>query len=251
MSLSNYFQNSEKRIRRYIEDYSDKEILRIIDDGKFDEFLQRHLLPLIEKDDNRIIELDRGKTIQGNTPLKVLYPVISKEKLDFVVKSHASSRNLYPSFKYQLQGGYIVLFTEFRGKDFLDKEIAKLEKEISWKNADIKKGNERIRQSADLLFQNEYNRIKSEYEEFQKLINQSNVPYGIVKKDPSSGTINEKNDDKVFPNSKPTRLKQVTDKKYKYDFFISHASEDKESFVRSLAKNSKKRATMFGMMNLL
>ena len=235
LSISDYFQNAENTIKRKIEAYSDEEIVRIIDEGKFDKFLQRYLLPLIEKDDSRKIELDKGKSSYGTILLKVLYPVISKEKLDVVVKSNANHRYIGASFKYQLQSDCILLFTEFKGKNFLDNEVAKLEQEISWKNADVKKENERIRQTTKLLFQNKYDRVKREYNQLEELIKQSDIRYGIVKKESSSGTANEKIDDKGFSNPKPTMLKQVADKKYNYDFFISHASEDKESFVRLLA----------------
>jgi len=157
------------------------------------------------------------------------------------VKSHASHRNIHTGFNYQLQGDRIVLFTELRGKDILESEIAKLEEEINWKNVDVKKGNERIRQKVKVLFQNEYDRVKSEYKQLEEIITQSNIPYEIVKKDSSSRTVKEKIDDKGISNPKPKSLKQVADKKYTYDFFISHASEDKESFVRQLAKELQAR----------
>ena len=240
MSISNYYNIAENKIKNYIQKYTDEEILRIIDTGKFEKFIQRHLLPLIERDENRTIKIDRDKSTSGTPNIKVFYPIILKEKIDTVMKYQASHHFVYAQVAYQLQEDNIVIFMEFRNKASIDNAIADLEKTLAWKNSDVKKGNDRIRQVAKMLFQKEYDRVKREYAELEDIVNNSNVPYELVKKEQYTNSSEKRDNVKGSPH-KQSNVKHIADTEYEYDFFISHASEDKESFVRLLATELQKK----------
>jgi hypothetical protein len=184
MSISDHFTELIKRIETEIEQNSEEYLLDVDAQELTEYFAQKYSLPLIEIDENRKITLEKSKSRYGRVPLKVYYPIVPKSNLETVVKREASRRYISGGVSFQLQGDWLVLFTEMRDSTSLKSQLDMLKEVIGWKNNDVKGGNERIRREIKNYLENRQNSLKQEYEQLDSIVGKFEVPLDVKKEKP-------------------------------------------------------------------
>jgi hypothetical protein len=183
MSLGDYYRNIIAQVKREIEQNRDEYLLTVDSEELVEYYAQKHCLPLIEKDENRKITLEKGKSRYGRAPLRVYYPITPKKNLNIVVKRYASTRFM-SGFSFQLQENWLVFPTEMRNELSLKTQIENLEKVIEWKNNDVRGGNESIRREIKTYIENRQKALKKEYEQLESIIEKIDVPLEVKREEP-------------------------------------------------------------------
>jgi len=183
MSISEYFNEAITRIKKEISESSEEYLLRVNATELAEYYAQKYCLPLIERDETRKINLKKGKSSYGRVPLRVFYPVVSKQNLETVIR-RSSSTYFMTGFPLQLQGDWLVTDTEMHDENSLKRLIENLEKVIGWKNNDVRAGNESIRNSIKTYVESKQEILKQEYKKLGSIIEKVSIPLEIKREEP-------------------------------------------------------------------
>lgn len=239
MSLGDYYKNIMVQIKREIEQNPEEYLLTVDPEELVEYYTQKHSLPLIEKDENRKITLEKGKSSYGRVPLRVFYPIIPKKNFEIVVRREASTRFL-SGFSFQLQEKWLVFSTEMHDESALKAQIEKLNQVIGWKNNYVRAGNESIRREIKTYIENRQSALKQEYKQLESIIEKFEVPLAVKKEEPLPVVdFGVKEELKPLIKPKPRKPKELTLGKSKVSTLIDYIRNSCLSFEKTPGVFSK------------
>jgi hypothetical protein len=116
MSLHDYYRNATSSIRTEIEKMEADRLIHTEKSEIVEYFLKKYKLPILEKDDSREIEVERGQGYGSTIPVRVHYPVKPADKIIQTVQSRPS--------KWTYSGGINVKFDRITCSFTGDTEIS-------------------------------------------------------------------------------------------------------------------------------
>ncbi len=240
-SLSNYYYNAGNGFQSSFNSEEESTILNTNTEELISKYLQKYLLPTLEIDSSRQNIMEKVKArITSGVSIKFGVPLVPKERIEDVVKQSASSRLV--GFSFKLENDYLI--TEIHsesgnvGEQHIKQSEGYLKATIQHKNSSVTSGNQQLKTKIE----NYIPQIKSKLEKENKSIESlaSKLPVDLVKKNNAGKNIDLQKMKKIEPIKPPpeplTSSTKESSKTTKWDVFISHASEDKETVARPFAE---------------
>lgn len=204
MTISNYFSNMGKRIVTEIEKL-DAEYVVSVDKKKLLEYFDsKYCLPLLEKDENRDIEYERGQTAGNIIPLKIIYPLIPKERVSDTAARRPSSYTYGGgiTLDYDRENVAFVATTSIgvkhpEGEKQIEAAIERITQHIGRVNSEIEAGNQRLTALASRIF--DQTRVKRELELSVLDSWIKKVPIKLARKDSNPSVYELKVKKKILP----------------------------------------------------
>jgi hypothetical protein len=222
MSLHDYYRNAALSIRAEIEEMEADRLIHTERSEIVEYFLQKYKLPILEKDDSRDIQVERGKGYQSTIPVRVHYPLKPANRIIETARSRPSvwtySGGINVSFDRttcSFTGDTeISLSSPERGKSPQD-VIDRIELNIQQINNDINAGNSGVARTAS-----------ETYDQFRKIREEEATAFDRwVEKTPVK--VIRKTDSKAIPfeiQIKPTIEPILPDPKKEKEPFLTRES---------------------------
>lgn len=195
MSIEDYYRGEIEKAKKDIQSKSDEEILLLETEKLVEYYVGRIALPFVEKDERRKLIWEKLKPrpitagrrdiiIGRNIRIRINYPITPYDKINEVLSRQ--SNPFWQGYGINYSNGNIILEVEISGEGSgqesrIDKKVKDLEKNLGWRNKNVKTGNERIKSELTTFISSYKDRIKKDTDLVSSLIEK--VPIVIVKKD--------------------------------------------------------------------
>ena len=222
MSLHDYYRNAALSIRAEIEEMEADRLIHTERTEIVEYFLQKHKLPILEKDDSRDIQVERGKGYQSTIPVRVHYPLKPANRIIETARGKPSN--------WTYSGGINVSFDRNTCSFWGDTEISisspeggkspqdvidRIELNIQQINNDINAGNSGVARTASEI-----------YDQFRKIREEEATAFDRwIEKTPVK--VIRKTDSKAIPfeiQIKPTIKPVLPDPKKEKEPFLTRES---------------------------
>ncbi len=236
MSFHNYSTSKRNELineiqefsSEYIAEHSEQEITRRIED--------EYYLPRFEKDESREIEWKNTTASQGYVEIIVTYPIKPHKKIPQVADFEPSTREYGGEISLRFDGSNScyqaytkISINDTEGQRRIDSCVARIEREIGYKNQDV----DRINRELGDIFSRVFDQIKKQRLKEKEVLEswKQKTKFKVVE-NPKIITPTIKEKEKT-----PTTIVATPEKTQnkKWDVFISHASEDKIAVAEPLA----------------
>ena len=168
MSLHDYYRNATSSIRVEIEKMEAGRLIHTEKCAIVEYFLQKYMLPILEKDDSRDMQVEYGQGYCSAIPVRVHYPLKPADKIIQTAQSrpstwtHLGGINVkFDRINYSFSGDTVISTSSpesgISPKDVIDR----IELNIQQINKDVIAGNSEIASTASKIYTSGYRSLSA------------------------------------------------------------------------------------------
>lgn len=245
MTISDYFSNMGRRIVAEIEKLDAEYVVSVDKKELLEYFDGKYCLPLLEKDENRDIEYERGQTARDTIPLKIIYPLKPKERVSDTAVRRPSVHTYGGGITLNYDGENVAFVAATsigvkhpEGEKQIEAAIERITQHIGRVNSEIESGNQRLTALASRIF--DRTRVKRELELSAVDSWIKKVPIKLVRKDSNPPVYELKVKKKILPViAKKKRREEPSLKREQVESVVSLLRNMGRNFERTPSVYSK------------